>query len=174
MPFKTGTQKWALPAAMLRLYIIYYIGYGMSRTEARRKDNTPSARWGNWLNSSRSRRRSPSGRGHPLKRGCLPLQLLQFSLQFLLLRKKREYRKISASDMILRDNKEAMSLLQRAGHQLSGWLIPRDGFINSIRDPKSPVKKELEKLCKVKILGENLTKRVARDGTRCRFAEGKS
>ena len=67
-----------------------------------------------------------------------------------------------------------MSLLQRAGHQLSGWLIPRDGFINSIRDPKSPVKKELKKLCKVKILGENLTKRVARDGTRCRIAEGKS
>ena len=76
--------------------------------------------------------------------------------------------------MILRDNKEAMSLLQRAGHQLSGGLIPRDGFINSIRDPKSPVKKELKKLCKVKILGGNLTKRVARDGNCCRFAEGKS
>lgn len=146
MPFKTGTQKWALPAAMLRLYIIYYIGYGMSRTEARRKDNTPSARWGNWLNSSRSRRRSPSGRGHPLKRGCLPLQLLQFSLQFLLLRKKREYRKISASDMILRDNKEAMALLQRTGNQFPGTLIPRDGFINSIRDPKSPVKKRIGKV----------------------------
>ena len=174
MPFKTGTQKWALPAAMLRLYIIYYIGYGMSRTEARRKDNTPSARWGNWLNSSRSRRRSTSGRGHPLKRGCLPLQLLQFSLQFLLLRKKRKYRKNSVLDMMLRDKKEAMSLLQRAGIQFPGALIPRDGFINSIRDPKSPVKKELKKLCKVKILGGNLTKRVARDGNCCRFAEGKS
>ncbi len=32
--------------------------------------------------------------------------IFQFSLQFLLLRKKREYRKISASDMILRDKKK--------------------------------------------------------------------
>ena len=100
--------------------------------------------------------------------------IFQFSLQFLLLRKKREYRKISVSDMILRDKKEAMALLQRTGNQFPGTLIPRDGFINSIRDPKSPVKKELKKLCKVKILGGNLTKRVARDGNCCRFAEGKS
>ena len=65
-------------------------------------------------------------------------------IPFFTLEEKRKYRKISVSDMILRDNKEAMSLLQRAGHQLSGWLIPRDGFINSIRDPKSPVKPGLE------------------------------
>ena len=29
----------------------------------------------------------------------------------------------------LRNKKEAISLLQRAGHQLSGWLISRDGLI---------------------------------------------
>ena len=77
------------------------------------------------------------------------------------------YRRILLSDRMFRDKKEAMSLLQRAGIQFPGALIPRDGFTNSIRDPKSPVKKELKKLCKVKILGKNLTKRVARDGTRC-------
>ena len=51
------------------------------------------------------------------------------------------YRRILLSDRMFRDKKEAMSLLQRAGHQLSGGLIPDDGFANSIRDPRVPVKK---------------------------------
>ena len=38
------------------------------------------------------------------------------------------------------NKKEAVSLLQRAGHQLSGTLMPRDGFIHSIREKNSPVK----------------------------------
>jgi len=38
------------------------------------------------------------------------------------------------------NKKEAVSLLQRDGHQLSGRLIPRDGFIHSIRESGSPVK----------------------------------
>lgn len=62
------------------------------------------------------------------------------------LEEKRKYRKILASNMMLRDKKEAMSLLQRAGIQFPGALMPRDGFINSIRDPKSPVKKRIGKV----------------------------
>ena len=50
------------------------------------------------------------------------------------------YQRILLSDRMLRDKKEAMSLLQRAGHQLSGALIPHDGFIHSIRENDSPVK----------------------------------
>ena len=38
------------------------------------------------------------------------------------------------------NKKEADSLLQSAGHQLSGGLIPRDGFYHSIRENGSPVK----------------------------------
>ncbi len=38
------------------------------------------------------------------------------------------------------NKKEADSLLHRAGHQLSGSLIPRDGFYHSIRENDSPVK----------------------------------
>lgn len=37
------------------------------------------------------------------------------------------------------NKKEAVSLLQRAGLQLPGWL-PQDGFVNSIRDTQSNVK----------------------------------
>ena len=38
------------------------------------------------------------------------------------------------------NKKEAVSLLQRAGLQLPGSPIPRDGFIQSIRENDSPVK----------------------------------
>lgn len=38
------------------------------------------------------------------------------------------------------DKKEAISLLQRAGLQLPGTLMPHDGFIHSIRESSSPVK----------------------------------
>ena len=38
------------------------------------------------------------------------------------------------------NKKEAVSLLQSAGLQLPGSLIPRDGFIHSIRENNSPVK----------------------------------
>ena len=37
------------------------------------------------------------------------------------------------------DKKEAISLLQRAGLQLPGTLMPHDGFIHSIRESASPV-----------------------------------
>ena len=40
------------------------------------------------------------------------------------------------------NKKEADSLLQSAGHQLSGGLIPRNGFYHSIRENGSPVKSE--------------------------------
>ena len=41
------------------------------------------------------------------------------------------------------NKKEAMSLLQQQGLQLPGLLIPHDGFINSIRDQRSPVKPKM-------------------------------
>ncbi len=42
--------------------------------------------------------------------------------------------------LLYANKKEAVSLLHRAGHQLSGTLIPRDGFYHSIRENGSPVK----------------------------------
>ena len=42
--------------------------------------------------------------------------------------------------LLYANKKEALSLLQRAGHQLSGTLIPHDGFYHSIREKASPVK----------------------------------
>lgn len=42
--------------------------------------------------------------------------------------------------LLYANKKEALSLLQRAGHQLSGTLIPHDGFYHSIREKTSPVK----------------------------------
>lgn len=41
------------------------------------------------------------------------------------------------------NKKEAMALLQSAGHQLSGGL-PKDGFVHSIRESSSPVKSKFE------------------------------
>ena len=38
------------------------------------------------------------------------------------------------------NKKDAITLLQSAGLQLPGSLIPRDGFIHSIRENNSPVK----------------------------------
>lgn len=38
------------------------------------------------------------------------------------------------------NKKEAISLLHRTGHQLSGTMIPHDGFYHSIRESNSPVK----------------------------------
>ncbi len=38
------------------------------------------------------------------------------------------------------NKKEAMALLHRTGHQLSGTMIPHDGFYHSIRESNSPVK----------------------------------
>ena len=42
--------------------------------------------------------------------------------------------------MLYWNKKEATSLLQQAGLQLPGLLMPRDGFIHSIRESASPVK----------------------------------
>ena len=42
--------------------------------------------------------------------------------------------------LLYANKKEAKSLLQSAGHQLSGGLIPRDGFYHSIREKGSSVK----------------------------------
>lgn len=39
--------------------------------------------------------------------------------------------------------KEAVSLLHRTGHQLSGTMIPHDGFCHSIRESNYPVKSKL-------------------------------
>ena len=41
------------------------------------------------------------------------------------------------------NKKEASALLHRTGHQLSGTMIPRDGFYHSIRENNSPVKPKL-------------------------------
>lgn len=42
--------------------------------------------------------------------------------------------------LLYANKKEALSLLRRAGHQLTGTLIPHDGFYHSIREKASPVK----------------------------------
>lgn len=46
--------------------------------------------------------------------------------------------------MLYWNKKEAILLLQRTGLQLPGSLIPRDGFIHSIREKNSPVKPKFE------------------------------
>ena len=46
--------------------------------------------------------------------------------------------------LLYANKKEAVSLLRRAGHQLSGRLIPHDGFYHSIRESASPVKPKFE------------------------------
>ena len=45
--------------------------------------------------------------------------------------------------LLYANKKEARSLLHRAGHQLSGSLIPHDGFYHSIRENNSPVKPKM-------------------------------
>ena len=52
---------------------------------------------------------------------------------------KREIRHGKFS-LLYVNKKEADSLLQSTGHQLSGGLIPHDGFYHSIRENGSPVK----------------------------------
>ena len=73
------------------------------------------------------------------------------------------------------NKKEAMSLLQQQGLQLPGLLIPHDGFINSIRDPRSPVKPKMNNVTETQQFKrwfgdwqnhpENASKVVNDDGT---------
>ena len=46
--------------------------------------------------------------------------------------------------LLYANKKETATLLQRAGHQWSGRLIPHDGFYHSIRENNSPVKPKFE------------------------------
>ena len=48
--------------------------------------------------------------------------------------------------MLYINKKEALSLLQGAGLQLPSGLMPRDGFIHSIREKASPVKPKFENI----------------------------
>lgn len=41
------------------------------------------------------------------------------------------------------NKKEALSVLHRTSHQLSGTMIPHDGFYHSIREKNSPVKPKM-------------------------------
>ena len=73
------------------------------------------------------------------------------------------------------NKKEATTLLQRAGLQLPGSLIPRDGFIHSIRENASPVNPKFENVTQSqqfkrwfgdwKNHPENASKIVNADGT---------
>lgn len=46
--------------------------------------------------------------------------------------------------LLFANKKEAISLLQRAGHKLSGTLMPHDGFYHRIREKNSPVKPKFD------------------------------
>ncbi len=84
------------------------------------------------------------------------------------------------------NKKEAMTLLQSAGHQLSGGL-PQDGFIHSIRENSSPVKSKFENVTETqqfkrwfgdwqnhpesasKVVNDDGTPRVVYHGTNAKF-----
>lgn len=84
------------------------------------------------------------------------------------------------------NKKEAMALLQSAGHQLSGGL-PKDGFVHSIRENSSPVKSKFENVTETqqfkrwfgdwqnhpenasKVVNDDGTPKVVYHGTRNRF-----